>query len=440
MTRLNANFSEKLGKILPLHAVNCAPYYIGKQTNQDDVQRYFTEAHIPYSRLHDCCGSYGGAYFVDIPNIFRNFDADENDESSYDFYYTDEYLAAIVKAGAEPYYRLGVTIEHGSKKYTIDPPSDYAKWARICEHIVRHYNEGWANGFHYGIKYWEIWNEPENPPMWTGTPEQFFDLYRVTSKHLRECFGDSIKIGGYGHCGFYAVNRPNPNDFTKSFITFHENFLTMCRDEKLPLDFFSWHIYSTDSNEVVLHAKYARDLLDRYGFTETEAHLNEWNYHGGANPYGDKHTAVGASFMCESILKLAKDKTVDMAHYYVFSRMAMYNGLVNHNDSSVDMPFYVLKAYGDLYAIGDEVAVTTDNDKLLTLGAANDDSAAVIVYNESDEDELLYIENLDKSYSKYELRTLTSTSYLTDGVEFSGAKSFEFKIPAKTMCVIYATK
>ena len=26
------------------------------------------------------------------------------------------------------------------------PPKDYAKWARICEHVVRHYNEGWGWG------------------------------------------------------------------------------------------------------------------------------------------------------------------------------------------------------------------------------------------------------------------------------------------------------
>ncbi|MBI4578450.1 MAG: hypothetical protein HY718_02035 [Planctomycetes bacterium] len=37
---------------------------------------------------------------------------------------------------------------------------DFAKWAKICVNIIRHYNEGWADGFHYNIRYWEIWNEP----------------------------------------------------------------------------------------------------------------------------------------------------------------------------------------------------------------------------------------------------------------------------------------
>ena len=111
--------------------------------------------------MHDCCGSYGGSYFVDVSNIFRDFDADENDPASYDFHYSDEYIGAIIRSGANVVYRLGETIEWGSKKYRTYPPKDAHKWARICEHIIMHYNEGWCNGHHYGIEYFEIWNEPE---------------------------------------------------------------------------------------------------------------------------------------------------------------------------------------------------------------------------------------------------------------------------------------
>ena len=32
---------------------------------------------------------------------------------------------------------------------------------------VRHYNRGWANGHEWGIRYWEIWNEPDGlDDMW----------------------------------------------------------------------------------------------------------------------------------------------------------------------------------------------------------------------------------------------------------------------------------
>ena len=116
---------------------------------------YLTEANIPYSRLHDTYGVFGGNLFVDIPNIFRDFDADETDPASYDFVFTDALLDKMMKHGVEPYFRLGVTIEnaHTLKSYRVFPPKDYHKWARICEHIIRHYNEGWANGFRYGVTY-----------------------------------------------------------------------------------------------------------------------------------------------------------------------------------------------------------------------------------------------------------------------------------------------
>jgi len=45
------------------------------------------------------------------------------------------------------------------------------------KHVVMHYNKGWANGFTYGIKYFEIWNEPDFSPFWAGTGEQYHELY-----------------------------------------------------------------------------------------------------------------------------------------------------------------------------------------------------------------------------------------------------------------------
>ena len=140
-----------VGKIKELNGVNCAPYWCGYKDNQVEIKQLFGYCGVTRSRLHDVNGPYGGTYYVDVPNIFRDFGADENDENSYDFYYTDEYITALVNAGVQIVYRLGVTIEWGSKKYACNPPKDFAKWARICEHIIMHYNKGWANGFNYGI-------------------------------------------------------------------------------------------------------------------------------------------------------------------------------------------------------------------------------------------------------------------------------------------------
>ncbi|MBQ6327447.1 MAG: hypothetical protein IJI35_00400, partial [Kiritimatiellae bacterium] len=103
----------------------------------------------------------------------------------------DQSQTELAAAGV-PYYRLGATIEGYCeiKPYNILPPKDPAKWARICEHVIAHYNEGWADGYRWNIEYWEIWNEPEpNWSMWfIVTKEQVFELYETAAKHLKSRF------------------------------------------------------------------------------------------------------------------------------------------------------------------------------------------------------------------------------------------------------------
>ena len=151
---LQFDFENKLGNIKPMHAVDQPPLTGMSDEGLDlELIRYLEKANIPYSRMHDVGGSCGGNIYVDIPNLFRDFDADENDPTSYDFAFTDKLFEGLMKCGIEPYFRLGVTIEnaHMVKSYRIFPPADPYKWARVCEHIVRHYNEGWADGYHFGI-------------------------------------------------------------------------------------------------------------------------------------------------------------------------------------------------------------------------------------------------------------------------------------------------
>ena len=209
MTKITVDFTKKVKPMKPVHAVGQPPL-LG-WTN-DSMFHFLTEAGIPYSRLHDVGGPFGGGRYVDIPNVFRNFDADPDDPDSYDFTWTDPLITSLVKANVEPYYRLGVTIENEAwrKAYHIMPPKDFHKWAKICAGIIRHYTKGWANGFHYKMTYWEIWNEPEGLDsyvMWTGTWEQFLELYGTASKLLKAEFPE-IKVGGYSSAGFYLLTHP----------------------------------------------------------------------------------------------------------------------------------------------------------------------------------------------------------------------------------------
>ena len=102
MANIKIDINKGVGKIKPMHAGGQPPI-IGCNTS---YFHYITEMGAPYSRLHDVGGAFGDNHLVDIPRIFRDFDADENDPASYDFTYTDILIKALVEANIEPYFRL----------------------------------------------------------------------------------------------------------------------------------------------------------------------------------------------------------------------------------------------------------------------------------------------------------------------------------------------
>src|SRR5262245_21354274 len=176
------DFSRTNGVIRPLHGGNNGPLCYGELV---DLTKFHQEVAIPFTRLHDSAWPYPD--IVDIHAIFPNFDADPESPASYRFGPTDDYLRAITNTGARIVFRLGESIEHAKRKRYVHPPRDPKKWVAICLGIIRHYNEGWADGHRFDIGYWEIWNEPENrPAVWTGTQKQFYQLYATTANAIKE--------------------------------------------------------------------------------------------------------------------------------------------------------------------------------------------------------------------------------------------------------------
>ena len=97
MQPIQVNFQNVIGRIKPMHAVGQPPFGGGFLSFDFSHMRHLQNAHVPYARLHDVDGLYGGFRFVDIPNLFRDFDADETLPESYDFAFTDELLRAMAE-------------------------------------------------------------------------------------------------------------------------------------------------------------------------------------------------------------------------------------------------------------------------------------------------------------------------------------------------------
>ena len=322
-----------VGMVKPVNAVNGGPPSRFGSDNAD-----WRNLRVPYARTHDMnhCWSNGGPHTIDVDAVFPNFDADENEPESYDFFYTDLSLATMKAYGIEPFFRLGPSIEGGAKKYHTHPPKDFAKWARVCEHIIRHCNEGWANGRRDGIRHWEIWFEPDiGAAAWTGTKEQFLAFYKTAAIHLKSRF-PALKIGGPA--------------FAHS-LSWKDDFIPFCRREHVPLDFYSWHWYGTDVRDVARRAREVRAWLDENGFGKTESILDEWNYvaawKGGEWAYSRQvesgpHIQKGMAFAA-AMLAICQDAQLELAMYYdtrVHGGMNMLFEPVANRPQKGYYPFY----------------------------------------------------------------------------------------------------
>ena len=450
MITVRIDTGNRIKPIKPMHAVGQPPFGGGFLKFDFSYIQHLKNANIPYSRLHDVNGTFGGNRFVDVPNIFRDFDADENDPASYDFTFTDLLIEAMHSYGVKPVFRLGVTIENQSniKAYRIHPPKDFSKWARICEHIIRHYNEGWADGYRYGIEYWEIWNEPDNGAtpetnqMWSGTAEQFYELYGVTATHLKACFGDSIKVGGYGCCGiggiFYHPDRFGVDceawtvdeSYEKYMYraTFFFGFLEYLKEHRPPMDFFSWHSYFNTENTRLLDEFIHRKLTE-YGYGDVETHLNEWN---NASRGGIYHGTSFASASAAAMMLTMQDSHVDMLCYYD-SRLgaSAYGGFFAPLTYEPVSTYYSFAAFGKLYTLGTQVeSVLEGADKGFYAVAASDGSRhAVMLVNQTGKKQELTLEGVDLTDAhiyKIDQKHLMSIAFGADAINDNTVLYIEF--------------
>jgi hypothetical protein len=368
-----------MGNIRRLHGTNLAAPISEGSHPAADVSEDLGELEIPLTRLHDAPLADAGMRLVDISRVFPLFHLDEKDPRNYFFAHTDDYIANCLNYGSKVLYRLGESIEHTKKKYFIAPPSDYEKWAGICCQIIAHYNEGWGSGFHHNIEYWEIWNEPNvGPHMWGGTWSDYVRLYVVTAKRLKERF-PNIKVGGPAMAGFQKEQV--------------REFLSACRTQDAPLDFFSWHgLYDIDPDHFIPDAIMAKALLDEFGFQKAELHLNEWHYYPSdfvTATNSRPHRAVlnqamtgcdSAAFNC-AVLSALQDTPVTMANYYTGAAVIQWSdwGIFDAASLFPNKNYFSLKAFNLLTKYETRLAVNFPKERNIWVLAGRNSSGGIAI-------------------------------------------------------------
>ena len=163
-------------------------------------------------------------------------------------------------------YRMGTSIEsvnarresktRPSRYYNSVEPADWEQFVKAQAQIIRHYTEGWANGFKWGerMRYWELWNEPNDTPggSWiradgnrdrTANDARYFDFSVFVLKRLK---------GQFPHLKFGA---PATCSYSEPFL---RGFLAKCKESGYAPDFISWHSYGCHPERMLAEPAKAR--------------------------------------------------------------------------------------------------------------------------------------------------------------------------------------
>lgn len=168
----------------------------------------------------------------------------------------------------------------------------------------------------YNIWY-EVWSAPDLDDFFLGRTQEYLNLYRAIAESARELEAETkvhIPVGGPGASWWFQGVDGNTT-FTPERSLIYE-LIKFCSRYKLPLDFISWHAYSTDQKVERDNSIYnntatvlIRDWLTYFNFErDTPLIITEWNYDSSANilPARGERFYIGASFIPSRIINMHK--------------------------------------------------------------------------------------------------------------------------------------
>lgn len=349
---VRVDFSMSEGEIAPMHGMCNGPV-----SYNADISSLFSEMGAPFVRFHNT-DTEMSRYAIDVSRIFPDADADENDPASYSFDCTDRYIAAAHKLGARIIYRLGESGIAISGSRLAQAPD---KWTSVCVHIIRHYNDGWANGFEYGLKYFELLNIGSDKNV--ESRDELFALYGRAARGIR-LYDDGLRLGGMGFHGYQDLAR---------------DYVRACKKNKLPLDFLTFDAFLSDPSEINKICEKYLTLLHDLDLGDTELIVGAWNYidkealgsleaqtvianrDGSASAqckklFESQSGVRGAAFAAAMMLNLNRLGTVAAACYYdAQPSVSPWCGICDRFGNP-EKTFHAFRAYGELYRAGEQVA------------------------------------------------------------------------------------
>lgn len=140
-------------------------------------------------------------------------------------------LRIVIDVGATPLF----TLAPGAK------PSDKRQYFSQLKNVVIYINNEWVKKYPNREWLFRFGNEPDDPEFWRGSQEDFFEMYAIWAKTIKE-INPKFIVGGPA-LQLSCTREGNTINCSK-LSPWLTNFLRYLEKEKVPLDFFSFHAYS----------------------------------------------------------------------------------------------------------------------------------------------------------------------------------------------------
>lgn len=174
-------------------------------------------------------------------------------------------------------------------------PVDLKAFKSVVKDFIKYY----SCVKRYNIWY-EVWTAPDLDGFFLGRQQEYLNLYKAVAESVAELeaeFKVSIPVGGPSSSWWFRSVEGNTNITPERSLIYE--LIKFCYHYKLPLDFISWHAYSTDpktEKEMTSYNKTAvallRDWLNYFNMERVLLVVDEWNYDNGLNLSAERRDRV----------------------------------------------------------------------------------------------------------------------------------------------------
>jgi xylan 1,4-beta-xylosidase len=291
----------------------------------------------------------------------------------YNFQYIDALYDALLSMHVRPFVELSfmpTALASGDKtvfwyKGNITPPKDMNKWKGLIRALMTHWKQRYGED-EISNWYFEVWNEPDLKIFFTGSHQDYFNLYQATATTIK------------GVCPTCRVGGP-----ASATPPFEKEFLQYVTANHVPIDFISTHIYAikhgfvdattgrvstvfdTSPDAIVGRMRTSHENITHSAQPNLQLHYTEWgSSYTSVDPLHDQY--LQASFLLDKIKKASP--YVTSMSYWTFTDIfeergprftPFYGGFGLLNYQSIRKPSYF--AYKFLSELGTSDVASTDS-------------------------------------------------------------------------------